>query len=77
LAALLHRSRSEVRLPTIRGSHKKSTFTVEVDAKWLIANPLTAAELREEIKEWKGLGVEFSIPQLAEIESAAENVTTA
>ena len=72
LAALLHRSRSEVRLPAIRASRKKSTFTVEVDAKWLAANPLTAAELREEIKDWKGLGVELAVPQLAEVESAVE-----
>ena len=72
LAALLHRSRSEVRLPAIRASRKKSTFTVEVDAKWLAANPLTAAELREEIKDWKGLGVELAIAQLAEVESAME-----
>ena len=72
LAALLHRSRSDVRLPVIRASRKKSTFTVEVDAKWLAANPLTAAELREEIKDWKGLGVELAVPQLAEVESAVE-----
>ena len=72
LAALLHRSRSEVRLPAIRASRKKSTFTVEVDAKWLAANPLTVAELREEMKDWKGLGVELAVPQLAEVESAAE-----
>ena len=72
LAALLHRSRSEVRLPAIRASRKKSTFTVEVDAKWLATNPLTAAELREEIKDWKGLGVELAIAQLAEVESAVE-----
>ncbi len=72
LAALLHRSRSEVRLPAIRASRKKSTFTVDVDAKWLAANPLTAAELREEIKDWKGLGVELAVPQLAEVESAVE-----
>ena len=72
LATLLHRSRSEVRLPAIRASRKKSTFTVEVDAKWLAANPLTAAELREEIKDWKGLGVELAVPQLAEVESAVE-----
>jgi exopolyphosphatase / guanosine-5'-triphosphate,3'-diphosphate pyrophosphatase len=70
LAALLHRSRSEVRLPAIRASRKKSTFTVEVDAKWLAANPLTVAELRDEIKDWKGLGVELSVPQLAEVESS-------
>ena len=74
LAALLHRSRSEVRLPAIRTSRKKSTFTVEVDAKWLTANPLTVAELREEIRDWKGLGVELSVPQLAEVESATETL---
>ncbi len=70
LAALLHRSRSEVRLPAIRASRKKSTFTIEVDAKWLTANPLTVAELRDEIRDWKGLGVELSVPQLAEVESS-------
>src|SRR5258706_15128085 len=76
LAALLHRSRSEVRLPAIRASRKKSSFTVEVDAKWLAANPLTVAELRDEIKDWKGLGVEMSVPQLAEVESAVEKTAT-
>jgi exopolyphosphatase/guanosine-5'-triphosphate,3'-diphosphate pyrophosphatase len=76
LAALLHRSRSEVRLPAIRASRKKSTFTIELDPKWLGANPLTAAELRDEIKGWKGLGVELSVPQLAELESAIETMPT-
>jgi exopolyphosphatase/guanosine-5'-triphosphate,3'-diphosphate pyrophosphatase len=76
LAALLHRSRSEVRLPAIHASRKKSTFTVEVDAKWLAANPLTAAELRAEIKDWKGLGVDLSIPQLAEVDAAVETAAT-
>jgi exopolyphosphatase/guanosine-5'-triphosphate,3'-diphosphate pyrophosphatase len=71
LAALLHRSRSEVRLPAIHASKKKSTFTVELDARWLAANPLTAAELRDEIKAWNKLGIELSVPQLAEIEAEA------
>lgn len=71
LAALLHRSRSEVRLPAIHASKKKSTFTVELDARWLAANPLTAAELRDEIKNWNKLGIELSVPQLAEIEVEA------
>jgi exopolyphosphatase/guanosine-5'-triphosphate,3'-diphosphate pyrophosphatase len=74
LAALLHRSRSDVRLPAIRASRKKSTFTFELDTKWLAANPLTAAELRDEIRGWKSLGVELSVPQLAELESAIEAV---
>jgi exopolyphosphatase/guanosine-5'-triphosphate,3'-diphosphate pyrophosphatase len=71
LAALLHRSRSEVRLPAIQASRKKSTFTVELDARWLAGNPLTAAELRDEIKDWNKLGIELSVPPLAEIEAEA------
>jgi exopolyphosphatase/guanosine-5'-triphosphate,3'-diphosphate pyrophosphatase len=71
LAALLHRSRSEVRLPAIHASRKKSTFTVELDGRWLASNPLTAAELRDEIKNWNKLGIELSVPQLAEIEAEA------
>ena len=54
LAALIHRSRSEVRLPAIHASRKKSTFTMESDARWLAANPLTAAELRDEITRLEG-----------------------
>ncbi|CAN0432044.1 unnamed protein product [Phaeothamnion confervicola] len=69
LAALFNRSRSDVRLPAIRALRKKSTFTVEVDTKWLAANPLTAAELREEIRDWKALSVELLVPQLAEVDS--------
>ncbi len=72
LAALLHRSRSDVRLPAIRATRRKSAFTIDLDAKWLTANPLTAAELRDEIKGWKTLGVEMVIPQLAEVETALE-----
>jgi exopolyphosphatase/guanosine-5'-triphosphate,3'-diphosphate pyrophosphatase len=71
LAALLHRSRSEMRLPAIHASKKKSTFTVELDTRWLAANPLTAAELRDEIKNWNKLGIELSVPQLTEIEAEA------
>jgi len=47
-----------------------------VDAKWLAANPLTVAELRDEIKDWKGLGVEMFVPQLSEVESAMEATPT-
>ncbi len=73
LAALLHRSRSEVRLPAIRASRRKSMFTFEVDPRWLSVNPLTAAELRYEVRDWKGLGIDLVVPQLAEVESAVES----
>ena len=71
LAALFHRSHSEVRLPAIHASRKKSTITVELDARWLAANPLTAAELRGEIKAWSKLGIELTVPQLADLEAEA------
>jgi exopolyphosphatase/guanosine-5'-triphosphate,3'-diphosphate pyrophosphatase len=71
LAALFHRSRSDLRLPSIRVSRRKATFMLEVDARWLAANPLTVAELRGEIKDWARLGVELSVPGLDEIEAEA------
>ena len=72
LAALLYRSRSEMRLPAIRAARKKSTFTIEVDPRWLAANPLTAAELRDEVRDWKVLGVDLVVPQLGEQDAPAE-----
>jgi exopolyphosphatase/guanosine-5'-triphosphate,3'-diphosphate pyrophosphatase len=74
LAALFNRSRSEMRLPLIRAARKKSAFTVEVDVRWLEANPLTAAELRDEVKDWKQLGIDLAVPQLAELESIGESL---
>jgi exopolyphosphatase/guanosine-5'-triphosphate,3'-diphosphate pyrophosphatase len=72
LAALFHRSRSEIRLPAIQASRRKSTFTLEVDSRWLAANPLTAAELRDEIRNWSRLDIELSVPKLDVFESCAE-----
>jgi exopolyphosphatase/guanosine-5'-triphosphate,3'-diphosphate pyrophosphatase len=72
LAALFHRGRSDVRLPAMQASRRKSSFTLELDPRWLAANPLTAAELRDEIRSWGKLGFELSVPQLAEAESYAE-----
>lgn len=76
LAALLHRSRSETRLPPLRAFRRKSTFTVEVDSRWLSANPLTAAELRNEVKDWKELGIDLVVPQLAEADAVPEEIGT-
>ncbi len=33
-----------------------------MDARWLAANPLTTAELREEIRNWARLGIELAVP---------------
>jgi exopolyphosphatase/guanosine-5'-triphosphate,3'-diphosphate pyrophosphatase len=72
LAALFHRSRSDVGLPPIQASRGKTQFTLGLDSRWLAANPLTAAELRDEIRNWGKVGIELSVPRLAEVESYAE-----
>jgi hypothetical protein len=38
----------------------------------LTENPLAIAQLRSEIKGWGKLGIELTIPQFAEVESADE-----
>jgi exopolyphosphatase/guanosine-5'-triphosphate,3'-diphosphate pyrophosphatase len=70
LAVLFYRSRSDVRIPRMQASRGKGAFTLEMDARWLAANPLTTAELREEIRNWARLGIDLAVPQLAEVEDA-------
>jgi exopolyphosphatase / guanosine-5'-triphosphate,3'-diphosphate pyrophosphatase len=61
LAVQLHRSRSDVRSPAM-GAHSDGTqFELSLDREWLAARPLTAATLKEEVKEWKKLGVGLRI----------------
>jgi exopolyphosphatase/guanosine-5'-triphosphate,3'-diphosphate pyrophosphatase len=68
LAVLFHRSRTDVALPPIEAHCHKSTFHLRLDAGWLRMSPLTAAALKEEVKEWKKLGVELTAESLEEIE---------
>ena len=65
LAVLMYRSRSDRRLPRIMAAKDESTYTLDIDASWLEANPLTAAELRDETASWRKLGVKISVPALA------------
>jgi exopolyphosphatase / guanosine-5'-triphosphate,3'-diphosphate pyrophosphatase len=69
VAVLLNRSRTEARLPSMHASRRKSSFVIELDQRWLEANPLTSTELRLEIRAWTLLGIELSVPQLAELET--------
>ena len=64
LAVLMFRSRSDKRLPRIPVTKSGSTYTLDIDGGWLDTNPLTAAELRDEITSWRKLGVELYVPQL-------------
>jgi len=64
LAVLMYRSRSDKRLPRIAAAKDGATYTLDIDRGWFEANPLTAAELRDEIAAWRKLGVNIGIPAL-------------
>ena len=64
LAVLMYRSRSDKRLPRITAAKDGATYTLDIDRGWFDANPLTAAELRDEAAAWRKLGVNIGIPAL-------------
>ena len=75
LAVQFHRSRSEVRWPMMGARYDGKKFELSLDPEWLAARPLTAAALKEEVKEWKKLGVGLQIRDLEEVETDAELAT--
>jgi exopolyphosphatase/guanosine-5'-triphosphate,3'-diphosphate pyrophosphatase len=56
LAALLHRSRDDEPLPSLRVKQNSSGFQVELPAQWLKENPLTAGTLADESLVWQRVG---------------------
>ena len=71
LAALFHRSRTDVRLPEITARAKGRDFRVKLSRDWLKRNPLTVAALRDEVVEWDAVGCTLDIKVLEEIEAPA------
>ncbi len=61
LAALFYRNRSDVALPVMQGRFSGTKFNLRLSADWLAQNPLTEAALRDEAKQWKGLGISLQI----------------
>ncbi len=72
LAVLFHRSRTDVAIPFIEAHCDEHRFSLGLEAQWLSRSALTAAALREEVREWRKLGVTLEIPALDELESEAE-----
>ena len=68
LAALIHRSRSDIELPEMRARTKEQSFRLKLDRAWLENNPLTVAALREEIQEWASIGFDLEVKALNDIE---------
>ena len=69
LACLFHRSRGPLVLPPIQAGLRDRAFEVDLPADWRRRYPLTAAALRSEIREWRAIGFELSIPSLDDVEA--------
>src|SRR5690606_14341820 len=61
LAVLLHRGRSQVALPTIKLRAKERALEAAFPGGWLDANPLTAADLENEIEYLKACDFRLKI----------------
>jgi exopolyphosphatase/guanosine-5'-triphosphate,3'-diphosphate pyrophosphatase len=61
LATLIHRNRSDVVLPGIRGRWSGTKFNLILAPGELSQNPLTEAALQEESKQWKVLGISLQV----------------
>jgi len=64
LAVIFYRARTDLSLPTIQAKYTGARFRVSLDRNWLARNTLTAAALREEMREWQKIGFELKIPEL-------------
>jgi exopolyphosphatase/guanosine-5'-triphosphate,3'-diphosphate pyrophosphatase len=64
LAVIFYRCRADFPLPPMQARYSGARFRVNVDRDWLARNPLTAAALREEMREWQRIGFELRIPEL-------------
>jgi len=61
LAALIYRNRGDVELPPMQCHFSGTKFHLALAPGWLVQNPLTEAALLEEMKQWKGLGVNMQV----------------
>jgi exopolyphosphatase/guanosine-5'-triphosphate,3'-diphosphate pyrophosphatase len=73
LAVLFYRSRVTATLPKLEAHYAGSGLRIKLDTEWLRDNPLTAAALADEVREWRKLGVGLEIKSLqdADIDAAA------
>jgi exopolyphosphatase/guanosine-5'-triphosphate,3'-diphosphate pyrophosphatase len=69
IAALLHRSRSDIALPPLQARRQGKKFRLTLDSGWLGRNPLTVTALHDEIREWDKIGFELKVPGLEEPEA--------
>lgn len=61
LAILFNRNRLDEHCPPLGLRWNSKGFRLEVEAGWLEANPLTQAELNNEVGYWKEVGIELQL----------------
>ncbi|MGH8771203.1 MAG: hypothetical protein ACREV2_08510, partial [Burkholderiales bacterium] len=61
IAALIYRSRRQIKPPPIGLTAKKQSVEMRVDESWLDTHPLTAAALADEMSEWKSRKLELRV----------------
>src|SRR5574341_1121130 len=66
LAALILRSRTDVKLPLLRVAGDEGGFEIELAQSWLDDNPLSAAALEDEAVHWKAVGMKLAVSGLSD-----------
>ena len=61
LAVIFYRSRRSLKLPKLKVARKETHFRLEIDAKWLADQTLTALALDAEGAQWASVGLSFEI----------------
>jgi exopolyphosphatase/guanosine-5'-triphosphate,3'-diphosphate pyrophosphatase len=62
LAALFYRSRNELDINAVHGlTPTMNGYALTVGKDWLAANPLTTAAFRQEIAQWRAIGVALEL----------------
>jgi exopolyphosphatase/guanosine-5'-triphosphate,3'-diphosphate pyrophosphatase len=61
LAILFNRNRLDEHCPPLKLTWDNKGFSLEVESGWLEANPLTQAELNNEVGYWKEAGIELQL----------------
>lgn len=70
LAAVLHRSRDDSKLPAFSVKHTAGGYQFELPTDWLVANPLSAAVLADETIAWQRIGSGLRIKRRAALAMA-------
>jgi len=71
LATVFHRSRTEMPVPAIEARLIGDQCRLKLEPRWLADNPLTAALLRDEIAQWRKVGIALDVRPMQELVEAA------